>query len=65
MTTPTKIDKTFDCLEYKRRQRTNVFEEIKDLTHDQERAYFEERAERGPLGDWWKRVKAADRQGPS
>jgi len=31
------------------------------MTHEQERAYFQEQAEKGPLGDWWKRVKAANR----
>ncbi len=59
MTTPMKTEKTFDCVEFKRRTQSEIFEHIHGMTHEQERAYFQEQAERGPLGDWWKRVKAA------
>jgi len=59
MTTPMKTEKTFDCVEFKRRAQLEIFEHIQGLTHEQERAYFQEQAESGPLGDWWKRVKKA------
>ena len=63
MTTPTKIDKPFDCVEFKRRAQLKIHAEIQGMTHEQERAYFEQQAERGPIADWWKRIKAADRLG--
>jgi hypothetical protein len=56
-----KIKKTFDCVEFKRQSQMKIYEEIRGMTHDQERAYFEEQAERGPMGDWWKRMKASRR----
>ena len=59
MTTPTKIDKPFDCVEFKCRAQLKIYEEIQGMTHEQERAYFEQQAEQGPLGEWWKRVKKA------
>jgi hypothetical protein len=62
MTTPTKTEKAFDCVEFKRHAQVKIYEQIRGMTHEQERAYFEEQAERGPLGTWWKRVKAV-RQG--
>jgi hypothetical protein len=62
MTTPMKTEKVFDCLEFKRRVQLGIYQEIKDMPHDRERAYFEQQAESGPLGEWWKRVKAAQRQ---
>lgn len=57
MTTPMKTEKTFDCVEFKRRAQLEILEHIQGLTHEQERAYFQEQAESGPLGDWWKLVK--------
>lgn len=64
MTTPMKVDrtveKTFDCVEFKRRAQLDIYEDIQGMTHEQERAYFERQAERGPIADWWKRIKAAD-----
>ena len=41
----------------------DIYENIHGMTHEQERAYFERQAERGPIADWWKRVKAAERLG--
>lgn len=57
MTTPTKTNKTFDCVGYKRHVQAEIFRTIHGMTHEQEQTYFQEQAERGPLGDWWKRVK--------
>jgi hypothetical protein len=59
MTTPTTTEKQFDCVEFKRRAQIKISAQILGMTHEQERAYFEEQAERGPLGHWWKRIKAA------
>ena len=49
MTTPTKIEKTFDCVEFKRRAQLEIYEEIHGMTHEQERSYFERTADSGPL----------------
>jgi hypothetical protein len=61
MTTPTIAEKAFDCVEFKRRAQVEIYEQIQDMTHEQERAYFEQQAERGPLGERWKQIKAAHR----
>ena len=48
--------KTFDCVAFKRRAQETIYRAIRDMTHEQERAYFEQAALAGPLGDWWKHV---------
>ena len=58
MSPQTKNEKDFDCMEFKRRVQLEIYEDIQGMTHEQERAYFEEQADRGPMGDWWKHVKA-------
>jgi transcriptional regulator of acetoin/glycerol metabolism len=63
MTTPTKTEKAFDCVEFKRHAQLKIYEDIQGMTHEQERAYFERQAECGPIADWWKRIKAAERTG--
>ena len=55
----TTNEKDFDCLDFKRRVQLEINKDIQGMTHEQERAYFQEQAESGPLGDWWKRVKKA------
>ena len=49
--------KKFDCIEFKRKSQERIYEDIKDMSWEQEVQYFQKRAETGPLGDWWKRVK--------
>lgn len=56
-----KTDKTFDCIEFIRNAQLKIYEEIKGMTHEQEIAYFKEKAENGPLGDWWRHVKYPER----
>jgi hypothetical protein len=58
MTSRTRAEKAFDCLTYKRRVQSEIYDEIKGLSRQEERAYFQRRAEQGPLGQWWKRVMA-------
>jgi hypothetical protein len=53
----TTNEKDFNCLDFKRRVQLEIDEDIQGMTHEQERAYFQEQAESGPLGDWWKLVK--------
>ncbi|MFH0981491.1 MAG: hypothetical protein V2A79_08130 [Planctomycetota bacterium] len=54
-----KIEKTFDCVEFKRRVQSGIYDDIKGMTFEEEQAYFERRATTGKLGEWWKRIKAA------
>ena len=57
MTSRTGAEKSFDCLAYKERIQLEVYEDIKGMSFEEERAYFRRRAEQGPLGQWWKRVR--------
>ena len=57
MTTPTKAEKTFDCIEFKRNAQLKIYEDIRGMTHEQELVYFVKKAENGPLADWWRRIK--------
>jgi len=59
MTSQTRAKKSFDCLAYKQRVQAEVYQEIKDMSFEEEQGYFQRRAEEGPLGQWWKRIKAA------
>ncbi len=63
MTSRTRAEKAFDCLAYKRRVQSEIYEEIKEMDFQEEQAYFQRRAEQGPLGAWWKRIKAASQTG--
>jgi len=54
----TKSEKTFDCIQYKRRVQSEIFQQINGMSHEQEIAFFRQQADRGPLGPWWKRVQA-------
>jgi hypothetical protein len=54
----TKSEKTFDCIQYKRKVQSEIYDEIKGMTHAEEIAYFQRQADSGALGQWWKRVKA-------
>lgn len=55
--TPTKSKKKFDCIEFKEKAQARIYEDIKDLTPQQQIAYFNKRAENGPLGELWKRIR--------
>jgi hypothetical protein len=61
MTTPTKTEKTFDCIEFKRHAQLKIYEQIRGMTHEQEQAYFTQQSEKGPLADWWRRVKKPEK----
>ena len=54
----TKSEKTFDCIQHKREVQSEIYEQIKGMTHEQEIAYFQHQADTGALGPWWKSVKA-------
>jgi len=53
----TKTNKTFDCVEMKRAAQEQIYEETKDMTGEQRRAYFREKARSGPFRHFWNRMK--------
>ena len=58
--------KDFDAVAFKLRVQAQVSEEIKNLTPEEEIAYYCESAKSGPLADWWRsaqrsRAAGADR----
>ena len=60
--TTNKTEKDFDCVEFKRQAQTRIYAAIRQLSPAEEIAYFRQAAERGPLGNWWRKVRQpADR----
>ena len=57
---PTKIEKNFDCIEFKRRAQERIYEETKGMTREQEIQYFRRAVENGPFADLVKRLKAKE-----
>lgn len=57
------VKKSFDCLAFKRQVQGEIYEDIKNMTNEEQREYFRKRAESGPLGKWWKKVKRLSEQG--
>ena len=55
----------FRCLEYKWQVQEQIYEEIKDMTPEEEIAYFRRAAETGPLAELWKRIGARQDSGAS
>lgn len=53
----TKVEKDFDCLKFKQQAQENFFEEIKNLTPNEQIEYFRQEAESSSLGQWWKSIK--------
>jgi hypothetical protein len=54
----TKSEKTFDCIQYKRQVQSEIYEQVRGMSREQEIAYFQQQADSGALGPWWKRIKA-------
>lgn len=55
----TKTRKTFDCVEFKRAAQARIYERIKDMTPEEEIAYFRQAVESGPFAEWWRSRAAA------
>jgi len=51
-----KSEKTFDCIAFKREAQARIYDEIKDMTPQQQIAYYRHAARNGPLGAWWRRI---------
>ena len=54
----TDVKKEFDCVEFKRQAQSRIYERIKGLSPQEEIEYFRQAADEGPLGQWWKSIKA-------
>jgi len=51
------MEKTFDCLKMKEEIQAKIYEEIKDMTFPELRAYYDRRLENSAL---WQRLVARD-----
>lgn len=52
-----RINKNFDCIAYKRNAQLKIYEEIRDLTPDEEVVYFKQSIVSSSLLDWWDSLK--------
>jgi hypothetical protein len=52
-----KTMRKFDCVEFKRRVQSEIYEETKHMSPQEQIAYFRDRAESGSLGSWWESLK--------
>ncbi len=55
------MTKTFDALAFKRQAQERIYEEVKGMNAAKEIAYFENGAEAGELGAWWRKVKSVQK----
>jgi hypothetical protein len=62
--TPTNraTEKTFDCLEFKRKAQERIYEETKHLTTEEQIEYFKQTARSGTLGQWWHSITEGQAQ---
>jgi len=49
----------FDCLEFKRKVQSEIYEKTKNMTVEEEIAFFREAAETGPFAELLRAVRAA------
>jgi hypothetical protein len=52
-----KTEEAFDCLAFKWRVQTRIYEEIKDRSIEDQIAYFRRHVENGPFADLVKRLR--------
>lgn len=57
--------KPFDCVAFKRKAQARIYQKTKGLSPEEEIVCLEARAEKGPLGNWWKRIKSIKTHKPS
>ena len=55
--TQTKVEKKFDCLEFKQQAQELIYQNIQNLSLPEQIEYFRVLAESSPLGEWWKYIK--------
>jgi len=63
--TSKKIEKSFDCIEYKRRVQQEIYEKIKDMTPEQEIEFFRKAVETGPFASLVRALEARKERPPS
>jgi hypothetical protein len=51
-----KSERGFDVLAFKDRVQAQIYEEIKDLSPEEEIAYWRRSVEMGPFAEFWKRI---------
>ena len=51
----------FDCTAFKQRAQSKIYEEVKDLSADEELAYFRRRVETGPFAKLWRSLASKTR----
>lgn len=56
-------DKPFNCVAFKRKAQSKVYEDTRRMTVAEQVAYFHRRASSGALGSWWKRVSSSSAEG--
>ncbi len=60
--TTTKKSKAFDCLAFKDQVQSEIYEETKDMSHEEEIAYFREAVQKGPFAELWRKLAAQREQ---
>ena len=56
MTTPKK---EFDCIQNKRDAQSKIYEAIKQMTPEEEIAYFRKSVERSKFSKWWNSAQSS------
>lgn len=54
----------FDCLEHKWKVQAEIYEEIKNLTPDEEIEYFRRKVENGPFAELWRNLRQYSDKAP-
>ena len=55
---PTHQKKEFDCIQVKRDAQTKIYHAIKQMTPEEEIAYFRESVDQSKFSKWWKSVSS-------
>ena len=61
----TRIDKskkTFDCIVSKREAQARIYRDIRNMTAQEQIAYFDRKVRTGPLAGFWMRLMKGRRQ---
>lgn len=48
--------KEFDCIQVKRDAQTKIYQAIRQVTPEEEIAYFQQSVDQNDLSEWWKSV---------
>ncbi len=55
-------ENSFDCIAFKRRVQAEIYKEIKDLSPEEEIAYYRRCVETGPFAELWRSAQRAETQ---